>query len=424
MGGNGIHVEPDKFLNAENKIKSIKNNGYKEKVLNYPSDFEYSSDAESCALSINNLFLSIEKLSENIAKSKNALMSISIEFADYVMTHQFNNGLASDSIIISIEDEDLIINYLKTILGVNDYVLGEYNIKSLFDLYFTNNDDNFAYEGYGVDQGTLNLLFFCRNNEDDQEKRDYLIAKYMQKYNMSYEDAYHFLSSIDYETRGVCSYASFCNEVYTSYIGKEEQFKQDFGFDMYRIDKYGNKVLNSEEFLADVILYANLDTNGGKYYYEKDGSIKINKITNEDQARLQLCDPKIMDVEFPRNTDVINNYLKSHNENLGYNSNVVSTKNPKKLKNIIKEGQANNKKYTLGYYDNPNKENEIIMYDSNGYATSIDQFNGGGHSVYITDANDEGLVVSSWGKSYTIEWEDLENSKKQFGIVESEIERR
>ena len=230
------------------------------------------------------------------------------------------------------EDEDLIINYLKTILGVNDYVLGEYNIKSLFDLYFTNNDDNFAYEGYGVDQGTLNLLFFCRNNEDDQEKRDYLIAKYMQKYNMSYEDAYHFLSSIDYETGGVCSYASFCNEVYTSYIGKEEQFKQDFGFDMYRIDKYGNKVLNSEEFLADVILYANLDTNGGKYYYEKDGSIKINKFTNGDQVRLQLCDPKIMDVEFPRNTDAINNYLKSHNENLGYNSNVVSTKNSKKLK--------------------------------------------------------------------------------------------
>lgn len=423
MGGNGIHVEPDKFLNAENKIKSIKNNGYKEKVLNYPSDFEYSSDAESCALSINNLFLSIEKLSENIAKSKNALMSISIEFADYVMTHQFNNGLASDSIIISIEDEDLIINYLKTILGVNDYVLGEDNIKSLFDLYFTNNDDNFAYEGYGVDQGTLNLLFFCRNNEDDQEKRDYLIAKYMQKYNMSYEDVYKFLTNIDFND-GVCTYARFCNEVYTSYIGKEEQFKQDFGFDMYRIDKYGNKVLNSEEFLADVYLYMNLDTNGGILYSDVNGSIKVNYDdgSTEEHSQVYLGGQKFGIAH--NNEQMIDNYLKSHNENLSYNSKTILTKDGKKLKQKIKEGQVHNKKYTLEYFDNPNKENEIIMYDSNGYATSIDQFNGGGHSVYITDVNDEGLVVSSWGKRYTIEWKDLENSKTYFGITESEIERR
>ena len=41
MSDNGFICEPEKFMIAENCIKNITNDNYKEQVLNYPSDYEF-----------------------------------------------------------------------------------------------------------------------------------------------------------------------------------------------------------------------------------------------------------------------------------------------------------------------------------------------------------------------------------------------
>lgn len=427
-----MHYDVGKFINAENELKNISKTKNYEVIKDYPEDYKYKDYSESYYASVNNLYLTVEKIYEMVDAARTRIMLISSEFAESYMSHMFSFGFdnATGDLFEDMQDNSFLLNFFKNFFGLENYILGEENVSSLYNSFF----EEYAENGtYGMDQGALHNLMrtypngeYYLQDEDSNKLRDYLMNKYMSEYNMSYYDAWYFLSSID-NIAGVCTYASFCNNIYTSYNGKEKQFEDDFGFSMYRTKSDGSEVLNSEELLADVYLYMNLESNGGKLFYEDNGSVKAGYTV--DRYGQQYIDTKkqvYMEsgkfISSDREKEK-RNYLKSHNANLEYESSSIFSHNSDKLKTTINEGISNNKHYILDYYDNTNKKNDIVMYDVNNMATSIDYFDGGGHSVYITGANDRGVEIASWGEKYTIEWEDLENNKTNFRIIETEIGR-
>ena len=60
------------------------------------------------------------------------------------------------------------------------------------------------------------------------------------------------------------------------------------------------------------------------------------------------------------------------------------------------------------------KKAEIVYYDETGTPVLLE--NREGHSTAITEINDKGLIVSSWGKNYFVSFENLQNSS-DFQII-------
>ena len=91
---------------------------------------------------------------------------------------------------------------------------------------------------------------------------------------------------------------------------------------------------------------------------------------------------------------------------------VMTNDNADDIKENIKSCIADNKGQVVLNLQQ-DKDHPIKFMDAENkteYCSTADWNENTEHSVLITDVNDEGVVVSSWGKKYTISFEDLENN--------------
>ena len=223
---------------------------------------------------------------------------------------------------------------------------------------------------------------------------------------------------------GACSYASVCNNIYYLFRNREGYFKKIFGYDMYK----SNGEFNSAELLLDLYIYANTEENGGHFIKKNiNGKYELNKeyfssetIDIYGRDTLDAHKQEYMSLGIKgRNNDTINNFLKSKNQNLSYESSFFID-NFDKVKYSIEEQKQiiaelskrlNDSEIALdmNYFMDPNHPIVAYSCDPENYVdVSTNNWNeGAGHSVTITGIADSGFFISSWGREYYITFENL-----------------
>ncbi len=309
---------------------------------------------------------------------------------------------------------------------------------------------------YGVDQGGIYDL--CRYEGPDGKQYSYRQAKALKNeamkngqplprfkkigskgyfevknyisehYGLTETEASVFLSTVD--DVGACSYASVANEIFSTFNGDEELFKQKMGFSMYN-EKTGKP--NYELLLADMYFNVNKVDNGG--YFVKFDPATGKHYLNQGALSSQI-DPlgrKLLNADSQRylsgskgkNLDAINSYLKT--KGCTFESETVSTYrdhpvlNYSDMKQRINGDMQNGYVYSLGIYS---VGDEIRMISTDGKTSSCSTKNwgeGGGHSVFITDVTQEGLIISSWGNKYVIPYSNLSQSNSLWTLTRDKV---
>ena len=318
--------------------------------------------------------------------------------------------------------------------------------------YYSNVFDSFGKENYGVDQGGIKKLStFWYNGKQytyteamqlierakyngevipnfyEQKTTEYneLKNKLIGKYNFNEVEASIIMNTVD--DAGACSYASVCNEIFSSFIGKESEFLQAFGYPMYKYEN-GNIKFNSNELLLDLYVFANMRENGGNFIIKKnDGTYTLNRtylnLNRKDPTGRFLLQAdnyqKYMSTISGKNNKIINSFLNSKGYSYesktittGYSNNAITQQNVNDVYNHICNGGT----ASLGIYDG-DSEIKMISCDPRSYPSQTTKnWNGGGHSIFITGIANNGFIVSSWGKKYIIPFADL-TSTARFTLV-------
>lgn len=308
-------------------------------------------------------------------------------------------------------------------------------LRKLNQLYFNNLNYNCEFfrefKEFGVNQNAVRKLALNPNsNKKIYVECENIVKKYFP--NISKMKINTLLKGMD--VIGMCSYASILNEIVLKYNGKEELFKNDFGYDLYRIEK-GVKVFNAELLLTDLYCFAN----------EKNAQI-INKkglwyqVAKDDKNKIYISDSE------KRNITVVNDWLASKNiqnvvsddmrinwtlinpnetniypsteifkDKLGNNHLVgLSPEVVLNFPKTIAAHLANGETCSIDIFSTEN--NDYTLYapsnaDYNSYLLSSDPNHGTGHSMNIvglTQSND--IIVTSWGKEYFLKLHEISHA--------------
>lgn len=216
--------------------------------------------------------------------------------------------------------------------------------------------------------------------------------------------------------KGVCSYATIVNELIVNYAGREADFRRDFGFDLYRIEN-GQKVINSEYIITDLFCYTNRNNNEVLSKGLFDYKVK----TDEHQIAMSYYSHK--------NTPAIQEWLNYRRVNKIWKANPIyfnadGQTQPLAIKHIMNQislalaqGHSveldiftiNKGQFEFGFYPTQNNKHVTSPVYSNTW------HEGGGHSILVTGVNESGdLIVSSWGKEYTLRWPEISKVKISF----------
>ncbi len=248
---------------------------------------------------------------------------------------------------------------------------------------------------------------------------------------MSYSEALRTLCAID--STGCCSYAAIANTILLSYKNNPQAFEKDFGYPMY-VNINGQQEFNSSELILDMYMYLNSNKytdrryKGNMFFYNDDGTVKLNNLTTNNQVYLSG--------HTWQNGDAIKSFLKSKNSKLnfkmvagkiyGYGDGQITPTQEainymkETIINYLKKNQNNG--ITLNVFRTMIKDSngeKIIpfrfMSNQNEVFTTTENWNeGGGHAVCITGVLDEYFVVSSWGRRLLVPISDFVNNKFNF----------
>ena len=257
----------------------------------------------------------------------------------------------------------------------------------------------------------------------------------------SESDASIIMSTVD--DVGACSYATVVNEIFASFIGREAEFEKCFGYPMFNTNPDGTKVLNTNELLLDIYVYANKTSNGG-YLINDNNTLNRYAMSDSryDVFGRQMLDAKnqiYMSTSLGKNTSVINDFLNSKGikytniKNYDYyNNKGISNFDFNNMISDVKNSFNSGKLVSLDIFTDVysgNLINMISMDPNNYYSDSTNawiykdetgKIVGGGHSIFITGIGTDCFYVSSWGKEFKIPFSDLQNGGK-FVINISEI---
>ena len=248
---------------------------------------------------------------------------------------------------------------------------------------------------------------------------------------MSYSEALRTLCAID--STGCCSYAAIANTILLSYKNNPQAFEKDFGYPMY-VNINGQQEFNSSELILDMYMYLNSNKytdrryKGNMFFYNDDGTVKLNNLTTNNQVYLSG--------HTWQNGDAINSFLKSKNSKLnfkmddgtiyGYGDGQITPTQEainymkETIINHLKKNQNNG--ITLNVFRTMIKDSngeKIIpfrfMSNQNEVFITTENWNeGGGHAVCITGVLDEYFIVSSWGRRLLVPISDFVNSNFNF----------
>ena len=254
----------------------------------------------------------------------------------------------------------------------------------------------------------------------------YLKEKLMAQ-GLSSKDASIVMSTVD--DAGACSYAATANEIFASFQGKEFEFEQKFGFPMYKTEN-GKVVLNSNELLLDMYVHCNSLDNGGGFILP-DGSLNPNLSLNNrhDVFGRQMLDAQnqtyMSTLQGGKNNYSISSYLNS--KGVTYDSKwmysnpngvVIDDSTFNSWVNQISNEMNSGKAISLGIYQFPDANGNIMGNTINMNSTNPNLYNsvstqswkeGGGHAIFVTDIGSDCFYVSSWGREYSIPFDDLKN---------------
>ena len=256
-----------------------------------------------------------------------------------------------------------------------------------------------------------------------------------------------YLSSIN--STGACSYANVVNAIYNQFYGKEDLFKQIFGYDMYRIED-GKKLMNDQYLLTDLYTYINYDNES---MFITDG-ITTEYVANGNHSGQRYMSGSKNGIYSDKLENFINYKIKSQGLNMtaevtGETPIVNKVREYRfkyidKIRNIIAEGieennsmsigvsvdHAENKEYTMylynantGLYDKKFSSKNWVSSSLSKEFEQEDRY--GNHRMSITGIMTDGITVASWGKEFYIPFEQMHKigmniSKIKINIKENE----
>ncbi|MBO6145178.1 MAG: hypothetical protein J6O62_00040 [Bacilli bacterium] len=278
---------------------------------------------------------------------------------------------------------------------------------------------------FGVNQGYLTNL--KKTNPNDYNR----LKNKLKNQGFSNSQVKVIMKNLD--SKGACSYASVCNGIFSKYKNDPNGFKQKFGFDMYTTNSSGKLQLNQGELLLDIYLYTNDYANGGGLWYKdaNDGKKYLLKITEVYDAygnktyqftktkKLYTENQQYMSSPNGFNFDIMNNYLKTKGiqqiktaNTYGHDFNNMPLSDSG-MQNAINDTEKYIKmgyQVQLGILSDPQKVNNIRFISTNntGDVSTASWKEGDGHAVHVVGTCDDGFIVSSWGNSYVVPYEDLQ----------------
>ena len=353
---------------------------------------------------------------------------------------RFNSGVKAEKISTKVVnsvgynlglDSDFAFIYANLKLNENPKALVEYILettkkaKNVEELYsFFNNTLSWGNGEHGVDQGIFRDLL-----QIDPNRYDQLINTITNKYNLSYEDAVRTTEILD--SIGACSHAALSNTILASYRGRASDFESDFGFPMYTTNSNGSLIVNSEELLVDIFIFLNSTSNGGKIFDDSSKKTYIDKNYLESYEFVgingkthTIYNNIITEQEYTSYSsgwDVkkIQNYLNSKSSNFefkatgtvkGYVGNnpyaIHFPTNENDIRSGVQQALLNGENVLL--FIAPDTDGEIMLQSLD--STYNDASFAGAHDIFVTRADSDGVVVSSWGREYFISYEDLVDS--------------
>ena len=268
---------------------------------------------------------------------------------------------------------------------------------------------------YGVDQNAL-------KNMTEEEISEY-IETISKKYGLSKEDASKIIQAI--RNSELDGYDTECNLIYASFKDNPEKFEKLFGFSLYKTDSEGIISINDVGIMTDVFLTVNSDACGGNLFtITDDGKMKLDSSLLEIDGNGNYKLKGQQDLSSSENIQkIMTDYINTKSEKIELKTEMINDKiSPEdmtdekmnEIKEKIKLGvEGNNGQVVLNLYQD--KDNPIKFIDvetKTEYCSTADWKENTEHAVLVTDVNDDGVVVSSWGKKYTISFEDLKNNGK------------
>lgn len=241
----------------------------------------------------------------------------------------------------------------------------------------------------------------------------------LQKEGFTSSEASVIMSSLD--TTGACSYAAVCNAIAYEFRNNPQGFEESFGYPLYRYEN-GMKCFNGEELLLDIFVFANNRKNGGKFIVNNAFGKKSidqryistdidcfgrNLINTEYQVYLKK--------DLTTNNKLINAFLRS--KHIGYNMDTsdyaLQRTNSKgyydvgeynnlmaPIKNSVENGK--NVAFTIYGPKDSSQTVDFIPLERQSHKTTTYNWEGGGHAVFVTGVNKDGIIVSSWGGKYLL----------------------
>ena len=271
----------------------------------------------------------------------------------------------------------------------------------------TNREILGQYSEYGANQHAV--MEVAKNpslNKKLYKSLESIVKKYFPTIKKS--NINKLLRGID--VKGVCSYATVVNELLVEYDGREEQFKKDFGFDLYRIEN-GKRIINAEEIITDLYCFAN--QNNPTVFYDSASKQYIG--TDSDAVAMSYH-------KSGKNDQIINAWLQSKGIKSVWSSNVMFSNDVAGIgdaavdviRSKISTELSAGDQVELDFFSDKSNPVDIKLYSLDGkesYDISATH-HAFGHSVAVTGITESGdIIISSWGKEYYVKFEDLKKMR-------------
>ena len=191
-----------------------------------------------------------------------------------------------------------------------------------------------------------------------------------------------------------CSYVGLVNTIFRCFEGREEDFKNTFGFPMYSIDNFGNKDFNYEPLIVEEYIYLWKDF----YNYNSIEKIygNIAEVEVGDQSITNVTSTGAAGAGYDR-MEKIAKYF-SNKYGLNFSTECIRDFNIERLHELYEI-------YGSGYIIIVSEGYDLYSIDEkSGERGEVCSEDGGSHAMVLTGFTPNGdIIVSSWGNKYIID---------------------
>lgn len=304
--------------------------------------------------------------------------SIAPYLIDYIKIKKSNGKISVNGFDATVETENGYQYYftfgsLKKITDNKGNVFKINDDGSLTCVSYTKESTNIYNEvGNSLEQYGGNQDYFEEKSADLLTRND--INNILNEY---FPDATYEEKALILENMGgkCCHYSTLSNSIFQQYEGKEQDFEDTFGFDMYTICDNGTVRYNYEALVLTLVLSYNTEN----YPYTKDDYISM-PLAGTDYDYSQMYGT----------VELIN---KKYGTNFSYSNNDLSDSsiNIDSIKQHLNEG-----------YSVMINAADFSLYDYETGDTFVEDCMAG-HSMSLVGFTDDGkIIVSTYGKKYIL----------------------